>query len=227
MGHPAGELPERFHLLRIGELLVGALERRGSFLLGADVPARDIDQPIVRRHRPGDPAPGAVLVPEAIFYPYGGAAARELITRGERMRRIARMAQLVHVQALDLCLAPPERFRPRRIDADEMAGEARNAEQVLGDVPDAVAFARALFDLGLEPLVEGGKAQLRLLALGDVEQRSEPALHHALVVHLRRVDAAHHARTDRPQRNRVLVFHAIAPQHALDIRKDHVEGLRR
>jgi len=34
MGHAAGELPERFHLLRIGELLVGALERRGRFLLG-------------------------------------------------------------------------------------------------------------------------------------------------------------------------------------------------
>ena len=83
MGHTAGELPERFHLLRIGELLVGALERRGRFLLGADVPARDIDQPIVRRHRPGDPAPGAVLVLKAIFYPYGRPAARELIARSE------------------------------------------------------------------------------------------------------------------------------------------------
>ena len=224
MGHAAGELPERFHLLRIGELLVGALERRGRFLLGADVPARDIDQPVVRRHRPGDPAPGAVLVPKAIFYPYGRPAARELIARGERMRRIVRMAQLVHVQAFDLRVAPPERLRPRRIDADEVAREGRNAEQILGDVPDAVAFARAPFDLGLEPLVEGGKAQLRLLALGDVEQRSEPALHHALVVHLRRVDAAQHARTDRPQRNRVLVFHAISPEHALDIRNNHVEG---
>ena len=83
MGHTAGELPERFHLLRIGELLVGALERRGRFLLGADVPARDIDQPVVRRHRPGDPAPGAVLVLKAIFYPYGRPAARELIARSE------------------------------------------------------------------------------------------------------------------------------------------------
>src|SRR6202030_2679765 len=103
-----------------------------AFLLGADVPARDIDRPVVRRHRPGDPAPGAVLVPKAIFYPYGRPAARELIARGERMRRIVRMAQLVHVQAFDLRVAPPERLRPRRIDADEVAREGRNAEQILG-----------------------------------------------------------------------------------------------
>ena len=35
---------------------------------------------------------------KAIFYPYGRPAARELIARSERMRRIVRMAQLVDVQ---------------------------------------------------------------------------------------------------------------------------------
>ena len=33
MSHAAGELSERLHLLRLAELLVGAIERRGSFLL--------------------------------------------------------------------------------------------------------------------------------------------------------------------------------------------------
>jgi hypothetical protein len=47
--------------------------------------------------------------------------------------------------------------------AEEVAVEIRHAEQVLGDIPDAVALQRAPFDLGFELF-----AELAQLAFDDV-----------------------------------------------------------
>ena len=56
------------------------------------------------------------------------------------------MAEIVDVHGLDLVLGPAEKPGPGRVGAEEIPAESRNAEQVLGHVPDAVALARALFE---------------------------------------------------------------------------------
>ncbi len=62
---------------------------------------------------------------------------------------------------LHLGLGPPQRLRPRRVQADEVAVEVGDAEQVRGRLPDLVALRRPGGDLPRE-------LDLRLLARGHV-----------------------------------------------------------
>src|SRR5580700_3421734 len=66
------------------------------------------------------------------------------------MRGILGMTQLADMHRLDLILGPAEEPAPGRIHAEKIALEIRNAEQILGDVPDAVALQRSPFDFLLE-----------------------------------------------------------------------------
>src|SRR5215831_8355398 len=54
---------------------------------------------------------------------------------------IVRMAQVIDVERFNLIFAPAQRLSPSRIDAEEIAVEVCDTEQVFGDVPDAVTFA--------------------------------------------------------------------------------------
>src|SRR5579885_3126270 len=111
--------------------------------LVGDVTAGEVDVAGIGGHGPGDPAPGAVLVAEAVFHAHGGHALRQPGAAGDRRRRVLGVAQFAHVHRLDLVLAPAEQARPGRIDAGEVALEIGDAEQILRHHPDAVAFARA------------------------------------------------------------------------------------
>ena len=88
------------------------------------------------------------------------------------------MAQVTHVHRLDLVLAPAEQLAPGRIDADEIALEIADAEQVLGHVPDAVALAGARLHFRFELLLE--RTQLafgllaRLLGLHALDRKAQP-----------------------------------------------------
>src|SRR5512146_43303 len=77
-------------------------------------------------------------------------AAGETRARRGRMRFVVGMAQRRDVHRLDLVLAPSEELRPGGIDADEVAVEAGDAEQVFRDHPNPVALARATLDLRFE-----------------------------------------------------------------------------
>src|ERR1700676_1311888 len=66
------------------------------------------------------------------------------------MHCIRGMTELADMHLPDLVLAPAEKRGPGRVDADEVAIKIRDAEEVLGDLPDAVALAGALRDFLLE-----------------------------------------------------------------------------
>src|SRR3984893_5189478 len=89
--------------------------------------------------------------------------------------RTVRMAQLADVHALDLILAPTEQRGPRRVDAEEMALEVGDPEQVLGHLPDAIALARALRDLLLELLGKLPQPLLGVDAVGRFDRGGEDA----------------------------------------------------
>src|SRR5262245_19050644 len=54
------------------------------------------------------------------------------------------MTKLIHVQRFDLFLGPAKQIRPGGIDAQEIAVEVRDPEQILRQLPYAIALARAL-----------------------------------------------------------------------------------
>ena len=84
-----------------------------------------------------------------------------------------RMAQLAHVHRFDLVLTPAEQIAPGRVDAEKVAIEIANAEQVFGHFPDPIPFACALFHLGLEPIGEGLQNFLVTHALGSFKGGGE------------------------------------------------------
>src|ERR1700686_3326663 len=81
------------------------------------------------------------------------------------MRGIIRMTQLSDMHRLDLVLGPAEEPAPGRIHAQKIAREIRHAEQILGDVPDAVALQRSPFDFLLELFAELAQLAFDAVAL--------------------------------------------------------------
>src|SRR5580704_4107916 len=81
------------------------------------------------------------------------------------MRGIIGMTQLSHVHRLDLVFCPAEQPAPGRIHAQKMAFEIRDAEQILGDVPDAVALQRSPCDFLLELFAELAQLAFDAVAL--------------------------------------------------------------
>ena len=165
VGDAAGELPDRFHFLQMGGLPLGVLQGGGGFFFRGDVPAGDVDQPVMLGHGPLQPAPGAVLVAEPVLHPHGRHALHQLLAPRLGMGGVVGMAQCADMHRLDLVLAPAEEPAPGRIHAQEIAFEIRNAEQILGHVPDAVALQRALFDFVLELFAELAQLAFDAVAL--------------------------------------------------------------
>src|SRR5262249_35705323 len=156
---PAGDDPARIELEQrvVGhaadeqaELTLALAQPLDSLPLGGDVAADAVDEAVGGGERRLNPAPRAVLVAEAVLHAHGGNALRQALGVGGR--GVVRMAQLAHVHVPDLVRGPAEQGGPGRIDAGEVAVEGRDADQVLGDVPDAVALAGALGDLLFQPL---------------------------------------------------------------------------
>src|SRR5580700_5825034 len=81
------------------------------------------------------------------------------------MRGIVGMTQFADMHRLDLVLAPAEQSVPGRVHAQKIAREIRNAEQILGDVPDAVALQRSPFDFLLELFAELAQLAFDAVAL--------------------------------------------------------------
>src|SRR6202051_3746032 len=81
------------------------------------------------------------------------------------MRGIVGMTQCADMHRLDFVLAPAEQPAPGRIHAQEKAVEIRNAEQILGDVPDAVALQRSPLDFLLELFAELAQLAFDAVAL--------------------------------------------------------------
>jgi hypothetical protein len=108
------------------------------------MPARYVNEPLIGGHRPGDPSPRSIAVTETVFDAQVLHASRELSPRGNGCCCIVGMAQLVDMQRFDFVLAPAEQICPCGVGAEEVAIEVRNAEQILGHLPDAIAFTRAL-----------------------------------------------------------------------------------
>ena len=144
------------------ELPLALAQGLGGTLFGGDVTAGDVDLAVIGRHGPGNPAPGAVAMAEAVLHAHRHDALRQAGAAGDRCRRIVGMAQLAHMHGLDFVLAPAEQTAPGRIDAGEVAVEVGDAKQVFRHLPNAVAFARALLHFRFKPL--GQRAQRAFVA---------------------------------------------------------------
>src|SRR5215813_8001453 len=131
--------------------------------------ARYVDEPVIGGHRPGDPSPRSVAVTETIFDAHVLRASRELSPCGNGCWCIIGMAQLVDMQRFDFVLAPAEQCCPCGVGAEEVAVEVRNAEQILGHFPNAIAFTRALLYFGFEPVREYTQCFFVSHALGGLE----------------------------------------------------------
>ena len=117
---------------------------QASVLIGGDVSTDEVDETPLRRHRPIDPPISAVLTAKAVLHTNRAGAIREALQRFICRRCVVRMAEPVDMHRLDFIIAPTERAGPRGIDADEVAIEVAHSEQILGDLPDAVALTGAL-----------------------------------------------------------------------------------
>src|SRR5579862_2650354 len=104
----AGELTDSFHFLQMGSLALRALQSGCRFLFAGDVAARDIDKAVILGHRPMEPSPGSVLVPEAIFHAHSGDTFGKVPAAGLGMRSVIRMPQLTDMHRLDFVFAPAE-----------------------------------------------------------------------------------------------------------------------
>ena len=76
---------------------------------------------------------------------------------------------------LDFVLGPAEQICPRGIDAEEIAVEIRNAKQILGHLPDAIAFAGAL----LRPPFQVVREYVQRLLVVHALRRFEGGYEHA------------------------------------------------
>ena len=83
----AGQLADRFHLLRLAQLLLGAAQRFGGVALGRHVAAERIDQPVLGGRGPGEPAVRSVLVAIAVLEAHGRPALHQLLAMRERRLR--------------------------------------------------------------------------------------------------------------------------------------------
>ena len=93
MSQAAGELADRFHLLRLAQLLFQQrLGLRGVPFPGDVAPgAGEAILFGVHRQRPGQPAPAAVRRQDAIFHPRRQAAAAQFVQRHQHPRQIVGM----------------------------------------------------------------------------------------------------------------------------------------
>ena len=119
---------------------------------------------------------------EAIVHPGRRGAFAQSSAFGLGVGRIVGMAQFADVLRPDLVLAPAEHRGPRGIHAEKIAVEIRDAEQIIGDAPDALALPRPLGDLRFERVVEldqclFARAQRRLRAhpLSRLDHRGQHA----------------------------------------------------
>ena len=181
VGQAAGELADRFHLLRLAQLLFGALQRRRGCPGLRDMTAGGEDLGLAERGDPGDPAVAAVAVPHAVLEALQVAHLR----RGER---VLRRAQFVRVgeggrrQSDELAGVVAEHVVPRRVRAQVLPVARDDDHQVRRRVPHPVALGRALLHAALEPVVErlqrrlrGGQGGVGPHALGGLEALVEDA----------------------------------------------------
>ncbi len=119
---------------------------------------------------------------EAVLHAHRRDAIGEPCAAGLGMGGVVGMAQLGDMHRADLVLAPAEYRGPRGIDAEKIAVEIRDAEQILGNAPDALALPRLLRDLGFQRVVEldqrlfaRAQRRLRAHALGGLHHRGQHA----------------------------------------------------
>ena len=176
--HPAGELPDRLHLLRLPQLLLRARERGRSRPLGGDVPAGGIDQLTFRCRDPGDQAPGPVPVSAAILE-RGQDRTRRLLQHGQRRGVVVRVDQVEQGGAGHPVGRPAEDGRPGRVAGAEYACRVQDQQQVPRIVPGPVALGDRLRHAGLERLVQAPQLLLAARALDEVgrlpRQHVQPA----------------------------------------------------
>ena len=175
MRDAAGELADRFHLLRLAELLLGAPKGVGCFLLGGHVPAKRIDEAVLAGRGPGEPAIRPVLVAVAILEPDRAATLDQLPALGERYGGIVGMPQRRDRHAQQFRLGPAQDRTRCRIDAYPMIREVGDADEILRYAPEPVALACALCDLLLQRFVQPVQRFLGTLAFRYVDVGADKA----------------------------------------------------
>ncbi|KZB98978.1 hypothetical protein AU375_04781 [Methylobacterium radiotolerans] len=142
VGDAARELPDRLHLLRLAQLLLQARLLLGGRLLGGDVPS-DADEPAAARlgrQLPGDPAPSAVRRLDPVLELHRPARGAHVEQRLHHDGEVVRVHDLGVGAGQQGLLVVAEQDRPGRAHPQEAALVVGADQQVLAQVPEAVAL---------------------------------------------------------------------------------------
>ena len=186
MRDTAGQLADRFHLLRLTKQLLDAGESHRGLLLGGDVAAVGVDEPGIRRRRPCDPAVAVILVAKADLVSRHHVEHRRVV-RGKRHGRILGMGDGEEVLADQFLRLPAENRRPCRVDGAEYALRIDDADEVLRILPGAITLGSAGRDPCLKRCVERLQLGLGPLPRGDVLGDADQAHDRAVAIAHRRL----------------------------------------
>ena len=141
---PARELPDRLHLLRLPQRLLGLPQRLGLLLLGGDVAPVRVHQVTLDRGAPRDPSRLAVPAAEAVLEIRQVGARRRGIQALLRHLGVRRPHEIPEAVA-DRLLRPMAKDRgPGRIDGAEHPIGTDHDQQIARVPPHPVAFGRPL-----------------------------------------------------------------------------------
>ncbi len=180
MRQTAGELTHRLHLLRLAKGFLDGLQRLGFVAFVREVATDRVDQAVPGACRPGDPAVAAIPMPVPVVEPRVPDALRQLARADSRALHVVGVDEVEQVGADQLGFGPTEHHLPGRVDGHDPALEVAAEHDVGGKLPEAVAIARPLRDLGLQRLVQRTKLARGEHLVGDldalVQQPDDPAI---------------------------------------------------
>ena len=175
----AGQLPHRFHLLRLQQCLLGDFQPFGRGLLRGHVAGNRINVILVRYAGPRQPAVRSVLVPEAALEPDGGVAAAELVDLRPRHPAIIGMLQPFRSTVQQFSFAPAQRSGACRVDRSPDAVAIRDHQKILRHVPDPVALPGLFLDALRQRRIQLGEL-VRKLAVSLFALPQRLLRHHLL-----------------------------------------------
>ncbi len=164
----AGQLPDRFHLLRLAKRFLGLPQRVGRDLLGGDVATDRVDEIVARYGSPGDPA----IIPVLVAQPHRIMAAA--LTDRASDDPLGDASPLVGVnelnerRSLQLRLRPVEHEFPGRVRCEHIAVDTRHQHEVGRQLPHALPVAAAFLDTFFEPEIALHQVARRRLLVVDV-----------------------------------------------------------
>ena len=144
MRHAAGQLADRFQLLRLQQGLLAAQQGQARLFLVGHVAPDGMDQLLGRHGGPGDAAVFAVAAPVAVFHAQGGGAAGQPARSCKVAARSSGCTRLMKSMPTVSLSRALKDAGPGRIDGNDHAAQIGHQHDIGRQAPHAVALGRTL-----------------------------------------------------------------------------------